>query len=449
MARTPLSYNVLYLHSHDTGRYVEPYGFAVHTPHLQALAREGVLFRQAFSAAPTCSPSRAALLTGQYPHCCGMHGLASPRWGYRLDAPERLLPRFLQAAHYQTAIVGVQHVTEATPEGLTLQGYDRFLQDRDLGEDVADTEILAERFLRENHDRPWFLSVGFDETHRDSRMGDPESGRRFSKHFAYDPESLDASTCRGPAIYPDLPEIRRDFASYRVGVRRLDERIGHVLAALAASGQNERTVVIATTDHGLAWPGMKGTLTDHGVGVMLILRGPEGLSGGKAIDAPVSQMDLFPTLCALLKLPAPDYLMGKSLLPLIAGDQAQLHSELFFEHSWHEVADPQRAVRTERYKLIVRFGPRRLPAANCDESPTKRMVRQLGWFEPEHAAEELFDLALDPLERCDRSADPELALEKARLRAALDRWMEATDDPLLSGHAVPPPAQAAPARSLT
>ena len=88
--------HILYLHSHDTGRYAAPCGYAVPTPHLQRLAGEGVLFRQAFCANPTCSPSRASLLTGQWAHSCGMGGLVNRGWS--LPRPERLLPRVLAAA---------------------------------------------------------------------------------------------------------------------------------------------------------------------------------------------------------------------------------------------------------------------------------------------------------------------------------------------------------------
>ena len=85
--------NILYLHSHDTGRYVQPYGHPVPTPHIQVLAEEGVLFRQAFNASPTCTPSRAAMLTGQYPHSCGMFGLTHR--GFELAHPEHHLAAFL------------------------------------------------------------------------------------------------------------------------------------------------------------------------------------------------------------------------------------------------------------------------------------------------------------------------------------------------------------------
>src|SRR5262245_4032488 len=99
--------NILYIHSHDTGRYIQPYGHAVPTPNLQRLAEEGVLFRQAFCVAPTCSPSRASLLTGQSAHSSGMLGLAHR--GFRLNDYGQHLIHTLRQAGYHSTLIGMQH----------------------------------------------------------------------------------------------------------------------------------------------------------------------------------------------------------------------------------------------------------------------------------------------------------------------------------------------------
>mgnify|MGYP001308609935 CR=1 FL=1 len=102
--------NIVYIHSHDTGRYVQPYGHAIPTPAIQKLADQGVFFRRAFSAAPTCSPSRAALLTGQTPHSSGMLGLAHR--GFSLADPRQHLAYTLKSVGYDTVLAGVQHVSD-------------------------------------------------------------------------------------------------------------------------------------------------------------------------------------------------------------------------------------------------------------------------------------------------------------------------------------------------
>ena len=207
--------HVLYLHSHDTGRYVAPCGYAVPTPHIQRLAGEGVLFRQAFCANPTCSPSRASLLTGQWAHSCGMGGLVNRGWS--LPRPERLLPRVLAAAGYRTVRAGLQHVVADPAEG----GYERILDD---GRPV---EERAAAFLGEPHDRPFFLDVGFTATHRRGRGFDPPPEGE---------EPTDPRFVQPPGPLPDAPEIRRDMASYVDAARTLDRQMGRVLAALEASG---------------------------------------------------------------------------------------------------------------------------------------------------------------------------------------------------------------------
>lgn len=151
--------HILYLHTHDTGRYIQPYGAPVQSPRLQALAEEGVLFRRAHSAAPTCSPSRAALLTGQAPHSAGMMGLA--HLGFGLREPRQHIAHTLAAAGYHTAMVGQQHVSE--PLDPAALGYAELLPS--TGVRAAELLPGVLDFLARDHDRPFFCSVGLFETH--------------------------------------------------------------------------------------------------------------------------------------------------------------------------------------------------------------------------------------------------------------------------------------------
>ncbi len=134
--------NVLYLHSHDTGRYLQPYGHACQTPNLQRLAEAGVLFRNAFSAAPTCSPSRAALLTGQSPHSAGMLGLAHR--GFRLRDPSQHIAHVLTNHGFASTLVGMQHVTDGDPRET---GYGEVLSQDDMS--VAAVAPRAVRWIEE------------------------------------------------------------------------------------------------------------------------------------------------------------------------------------------------------------------------------------------------------------------------------------------------------------
>ena len=227
---------------------------------------------------------------------------------------------------------------------------------------VDEVAPAALRLIAERPSEPFFLSVGFFETHREY----------------FEPTSVrDSLYSLPPANLPDTAETRRDMASYKASARSLDHGVGAVLNALDEHDLADDTIVILTTDHGLAFPGAKATLTDRGLGVMLIVRGPGGFHGGKVSEALVSQIDLFPTLCELAGIPAPDWLQGRSLLPLVRREADEVNDAIFAELTFHAAYEPQRAIRTQRYKYIRRFGERAHAGAaqrrrRPDQGPARR-----------------------------------------------------------------------------
>jgi N-sulfoglucosamine sulfohydrolase len=410
--------NILYIHSHDTGRYVQPYGFQVPTPNIQMLADQGVLFREAFCAAPTCSGSRASLLTGLYCHNNGMLGLAHRGW--KLNDYSQHWVHALRRAGYRSTMIGEQHIS--TDPGVL--GYDEVVESGTTkAEDVAPQTIEALRRAA-GSEQPWFMSVGFFETHRD--------------FFA--PTSVrDTLYSLPPSNLPDDVASRRDMAAFKASARALDQGIGAVLHALHDFGLVEETLVVCTTDHGIAFPGAKATLTDRGIGVMMILRGPEGFGGGKVIDVPVSHLDVYPTLCELAGVESPPWLQGASLMPLVHGEVDRLHEEIFAEVTYHAAYEPQRAVRTDRWKYIRRFDEYPHPVlANCDDSESKDAWVAAGWGEREVPRERLYDLVLDPPEAENLATQPQFADRLAEMRERLQGWMRDTEDPLLGGPVDPP-----------
>jgi arylsulfatase A-like enzyme len=216
--------NILYLHSHDTGRYIQPYGHDVPTPNLKKLASEGVLFRRAFDAAPTCSPSRAALLTGACPHSNGMLGLAHR--GFSMNDYKQHILHTLRAQGYSSALVGLQHIA-GLPGTI---GYDHVEEIQ--GNRAVNVGPAAARFLRDAPKKPFFLDVGFFETHREFEAPGPAEDARY---------------CLPPATLPDMPQSRRDMAGFKASARVLDTAIGQVLEALASAGLAENTLVVYTT----------------------------------------------------------------------------------------------------------------------------------------------------------------------------------------------------------
>ena len=425
--------NIIYIHSHDTGRYVQPYGYQVPTPNIQRLADQGVLFRQAFCAAPTCSPSRAALLTGQSPHSAGMTGLVNRGFGLN-DYSQHIL-HTLHKAGYHTVLAGLQHLhTDRTHLGFDqIVAPEKSTRVDEVG--PATANFIAQAST--SNQQPFFMDVGFFETHREFPAIGPED----------DPQRL-----RPPAPLPDTPETRADMAAYCTMARKLDKGVGMVLDALDEAGIAEQTLVIFTTDHGVAFPGCKGNLTDHGMGVSLIMRGSDQFAdghftGGRTIDAMISQIDLFPTLCEMLQIDPPPWLQGTSFTPVLAGATEEINDEIFAEVSYHAAYEPQRAVRTHRYKYIRRYvtehtghtGP---VLANCDDSISKELWLARGWAEQVIPDEQLYDLVFDPNETHNLAQDKGHEAVLVEMRERLQRWMERTEDPILDGEVIPVPSTA-------
>jgi N-sulfoglucosamine sulfohydrolase len=407
--------NILYMHSHDTGRYIQPYGEQVPMPNVQALADQGVLFRQAYCAAPTCSASRACLLTGQYGQSNGMLGLAHRGWSLR-DYSHHIV-HTLRKVGYTSTLIGEQHISK-DPQAI---GYDEVMK-------VPTTRVesvapLAMEVLRRPREKPLFLSIGFFETHREF-LG---------------PGSLrDVQYSKPPNNLPDAPEVRADVAAFKASARSLDHGVGMVLNELDTA-HLRNTLIIFTTDHGMPFPGAKATLYDRGLGVNLILRGPEPFAGGRVHDGLVSHIDVYPTICDYLGIERPPFLQGVSLMPLLRDEAPEVREEIFAGSTWHAAYEPQRAVRTRRHKYIRRWGERRTPVlANTDDGPSKELLLRSGWGEREIPQEQLYDLLLDPNEADNLLEDPSHARVLDDLRARLQRWMEQTDDPLLAGHVDPP-----------
>ncbi len=412
MAQNEERPNILYIHTHDIGRYVQPHGYAVHTPNIQKLAEQGVLFRQAYCANPTCSASRAALLTGMYPHNNGMTGLAHRGWS--LNDYSQHIVHTLQSAGYTTVLSGTQHVVDHMKgEAWQVIGYDQYLGNQN------EAHVRAVTYLESDPAEPFFLAVGFGDTHREFEALNGIDDPRY---------------CRPPDPIPDTPETREDMSRFKASARTLDAKMGSVFDALERTGLADNTLVICTTDHGIAFPHMKCNLTEGGIGVMLIMRGPGGFEGGRVIDSLVSHIDIFPTICDLLQIDPPAWLQGVSLMPLIRDEDEAVRDEIIAEVNYHAAYEPMRCLRTRRWSYIRRFDGRDRPVLpNCDDGLTKTLWLQHGWGDIPPAEEALYDLILDPNEAHNLVDDPRVHDVLVSMRSRLEQWMMETDDPLLNG----------------
>ncbi|WP_314174791.1 sulfatase-like hydrolase/transferase [Streptomyces winkii] len=400
-----------------TGLHGNPLGL---TPVLDRLAEQGVSVDHSYTCQPVCAPSRASLQTGRYPTATGVfrNGIALPP-----DIPT--LAHHFRAAGYDTGYIGKWHLapdehTGAVPERyrggydywlaanlleFTSDAYTTTLYDKDGrphhfdGYRADALGSAAAGFLRQRREEPFFLFLSFLEPHHQNARDDYPAPHGYRERYA------DAWTP------PDLRALgggnsQEHLAGYYGMVRRLDEVLGTVLDTLAAQGELENTVVLFTSDHGCHFKTRndeyKRSLHDASVRVPTVLSGP-GLRGGRRLEELVSHVDLAPTLLDAAGLAVPAEMQGRSLLPLLRGEDTGWPDEVLIQISESEVG---RAVRTHRWKYGVVA-----PGADAWQVPAA-----------DHYVETyLYDLRADPDELVNRVGDPACA---AARRALGDRLTE-------------------------
>jgi len=390
--------------THDIGRRLHCYGVnSVVSPNLDALAGAGVRFDMAFATAPQCSPSRASLATGLYPHNNGVMGLAHHGFDWELDASVPHAAAVFGAAGFETHLFGGQHVTQH-PERLGFAHLHR------------DAAAPAVEELVERAERRLYIEINFEETHRPyPPAGQPPAGLEI------------------PGYLPDGPEAIEEMTAVEQTITTMDSAVGRVLGALDKAGRAANAVVVFTTDHGLAMPRAKCTLYDPGLEVALIVRWPEGDIGrGVANSGLLSNIDVLPTLLEACGIAIPANVQGRSLFG--AGRDA-----VFAEKTFHSYYDPMRCIRTRRHKYIRNF-----ETAFAVEVPGD--IQQGAIFRANPArystdrpnVVELYDLETDPLEEHNLAGNQATRTVEEELDAALWDWMQETDDPLLLGPVLSP-----------
>lgn len=425
--------NIVLIHCHDLGRWLSCYGLkTVPSPRLQAFADRAVVFEQAFSTAPLCSPARGSLFTGLSPHRHGLLGLAHHAWRYREDVAT--LPELLGPLGYDTALIGLQHENvDSSVLGFGEVGGVGFLPRAWQVVEAADA-WLKQRASGAGVASPFFLTVGMWEVHRPWPVED---------YVFADPACVEV-----PPYLPDNADTREDIAAFYGSIRQMDDAVGHLLNRIDAHFDSADTLVVFTTDHGAAFPRAKGTLYDPGTGVALIVRPPRawGVAPSRRSEL-VSHLDIVPTCLEIAGMSTDDCahrFEGASLVPLLKQTKAGVvpgERLLFTQKNFHDSYDPMRAVRSDRYKYIRNFvdGPKLKLSLDLENSPTRRGFGDAHL--DERPAEELYDLLVDPWETCNVAADP--AYERVRIHyfTKLAEWMVATNDPLLLGPIEPAPAR--------
>ncbi len=391
----------------DLGVYGNRY---VQTPSIDRLARSGLRVARAFGTSPQCSPSRISMLSGKYPHTTRTEDLHTP-----LRDGERILPSLLRDQGYFTGHMAKTHLGPHAER--QFQWYSRV---------VADS---FPAFLGEAGDRPFFLWVGFQEPHRPYRESTPR---------LHQPSRVVV-----PPYLADTRETREDLARYYDAISRMDAEIGSTIAQLQRRKLDGNTLVVFLSDNGAPFPREKGTLYDAGTRTPLIFSWPGVIPPGQVYERGiVSTIDLSPTLLELAGSGGAQAKAG-SFAALLTNPDAFAGSDyVFSERNWHDCDEHQRAVRTERFKLIRTEAYTELPlctAADIGGSPSFQALRararagrltaaQQRLFEAPRARLELYDLVADPWELVNVADDPRYAGELRELAGVLQKWMERSDD---------------------
>ncbi len=402
----------------DLGCYGHP---VLRTPAIDSIAAEGLRFDAAFLTISSCSPSRASILTGRYPHNTRAEDLHDP-----LPADQKTIAHYLRAgAGYYTACVGKWHLGDAVrPQ------FDTILECQ-----AAPTAANTVKLIRERPaGRPFFLWVASTDPHRPYQLNTIARPHK--------PEDVVV-----PPYLPDHPHIRKELALYYDEIVRFDECVGTVRQALSDAGELDNTIIIVMSDNGMPFPRAKTTLYDSGLRTPLIVRWP-GNGGHRGQVKPGVQKNLFsvvdlaPTLLAIAGVKQ-DTMQGADQSAMWRDAGAKGRDTVFAEANWHDYEQFTRAARDGRYKLVRNYY-NDLPLWNSVDSISS--ITWVGYMEMKKAGkltpaqeflfqaprpfEELYDLSADPHEFKNVIDDPAHAAALARLRAGLDQWRTQTDDRL-------------------
>ncbi|MFC4311900.1 sulfatase-like hydrolase/transferase [Steroidobacter flavus] len=406
--------NILWLVSEDNNPLLGAYGDKLaHTPNIDALARDGVVFLNAFSTAPVCAPSRFAILTG-----CYAESLA-PANHMRADAhlpPElRTYPEYLRAAgYYCTNNPKTDYNCDVDPAHIW-------------------NESSAKAHWRNRPQGAPFMAVFNTMTTHEGKLFQPTAGR-------VTPEQV-----RIPAYLPDTPEVRRDFASYYNLMEKMDGEIGARQKELADAGLTDDTIVFYYSDNGGALPRTKHYAYDQGFRCSLIIKAPPRwrhllpASAGGEVKEPVSFIDLAPTVLALADVRKPAQMQGSTLL---GNDTLRGRRWVFgMRDRMDERYDMIRTVADGRYRYIRNYMPHRPWGVNLGycwmmasfqswerEFRAGRLNAAQARFFQEKTFEEFYDLQSDPDQVVNLIEDPQHRARIGQFRQALDRHMVTIND---------------------
>jgi arylsulfatase A-like enzyme len=415
-----------------------PYGHdSILTPNLQRLADGGMRFDNAFVTISSCSPSRASIVTGRYPHQTDAEELHWP-----VPKNQTTFVEKLKEKGYWTAAAGKWHLGEAMrdrfdeirevdtsgfqlPSGDTTGKFKETLEGEAQSGCADWVPLLRDR----PEDKPFFLWLAALDPHRPYHSGIIPEGSR--------PEEI-----KLPPYHPDTPAVRADYQLYYDEITRLDKYVGLVMDELEEQGVTENTLILFISDNGRPFPRDKTTMYDSGIKTPWIVRWPQKVKPGSVCPHLVSTVDIAKTFLSLGGVENPGQTFeGVDVSPLLTNPNKPIRDYIYAEKNWHDFEDHVRAVRNERYKYIRNYynDLPQTPSADGLRSPTFVELQrlqdkgelnepQLACFIAPRAAEELYDTKLDPHEINNLVEDERYAPLLRAMRAALKDWEAKTDD---------------------
>ncbi len=449
-AAAPARPNILFIIFDDWGwRDAGAYGSTwVKTPNFDRIAREGALFKNAFTSNPKCSPCRASILTGR--NTWQLREAVSHN-GY-FPAGFEVYPDLLEKNGYVVGLTGKgwgpgDHQTLAkrtrNPAGPAFETHTT--TPPASGINRKDYAKNFEAFLQQRaQDRPFCFWMGFHEPHRGYER---DSGVRLGKNLA---------DVKVPPYFPDLAVVRGDLADYAIEVEWADAHIGRALQALEAAGELDRTLVIVTSDHGMPFPYVKGQIHEDGFHLPLAMRWGQTIKPGRVVEDFINVRDLAPTYLELAGLPPHAQMTGRSLLKILRSPQSgwiENREEMLVGKERHDLGRPNnvgypvRALRTKDFLYVHNFHPERWPAGNpetdfgnCDPSPTKELLKTIGghYYDlsfGKRLPDELYDLRSDAAGVDNVAADLFYAGTLEAMRARMLTLLKEEQDPRLLGQA--------------
>ncbi len=409
-----------------------------HTPAFDRIAREGVLFTHTFNPVPSCSPTRACLLTGKVAHQLGER--ASLWSAFPKDTP--VVTQLLREAGYQIGYSGKPW----GPGNFAISGW----SENPVGPKFAD---FADFHAKRDVAKPFFFWLGNTDTAT-------RAGKLDRIEFARE-EKIDPKALTIPPELPDCSELRDDLLNYYGGIVKLDREAGAAIAMLEKAGELDRTVVIYTSDNGWQMPRGLANCYDAGSRVPLAIRWGRQLAAGRRVDEFVNVADLGPTFLELARIMPPPEMTMHSIKNLLLGlPDPTPRDVLFLERERHanvrhdDQSYPVRAVRTHDFLYVRNLRPDRWPAGDPDvlflhgrpfgDVDTTRVKDVLLAHRDDPAfaqytalifgkrpAEELYDVRKDPSQVHNLASDPAYADTLRQLRTRVDDWMKQTGDPRL------------------